>query len=142
MSNTTLGVVIVHHNRPQLAVRACKSVLHSNEVREVVLVDDASTVDIGILIEFCMQSGVKFIQNSSNEYLSSSRRTGLGALCTTHVLFLDDDDMLYPNKLDDAFSEVKKAPHIPHTFQTTDSFDGIAQRLEFTYKTRVVRNAT
>lgn len=94
-----VSVVIPSHNRPELLKRAINSVLsqtYSNV--EIIVVDDASDMDMKqVLSDY---STVRLMVNEENRGPCYSRNKGITNAKGAFINFLDDDDILYPEKIE------------------------------------------
>ena len=94
---TTVGVVIPTWNDARFLSEALQSVFAQTRPADaVVVVDDGSPEDpAGVTAQF---PGVRLIRRH-NGGLAAARNTGLAALSTSYVVFLDADDRLLPHAL-------------------------------------------
>lgn len=100
MSELELTVVMATKNRPDLALRMCRSVLRSHGVDlEVVIVDDGSSADAAsTLAAFAASSDrVRLHRNETSSGPSTARNTGLGLALGRWTSFVDDDDLVGPD---------------------------------------------
>ncbi|MAL18373.1 MAG: glycosyl transferase family 2 [Balneola sp.] len=95
-----ISVVIPSFNRPELLERAVKSVLNQtfHDV-EIIVVDDASG-EGDILSRVEKYSNVKYLRNETNRGACYSRNRGISEAKGRYINFLDDDDILFPEKLE------------------------------------------
>jgi glycosyltransferase involved in cell wall biosynthesis len=103
----SVGVVIPTHDRPQQMRAALRSVLtqfYPGELEVVVVFDRAKPAE-GLEAELNGGSGeaakrpVRVVRNERTPGLAGARNTGITALETDLVAFLDDDDEWLPGKL-------------------------------------------
>ncbi|MCH7231437.1 glycosyltransferase [Glycomyces sp. L485] len=106
----SIGVVIPTHDRPRQVREALRSVLtqfYPGHV-EVVVVFDRAKPDESIAAEGARDSAssvatgkrpVRVVKNERTPGLAGARNTGITALGTDLVAFLDDDDEWLPGKL-------------------------------------------
>jgi glycosyltransferase involved in cell wall biosynthesis len=76
--------------------------LHNQTYRdfEIIVVNDDG-VDVETIIEKSGQEGrITYIRHEKNRGSAASRNTGLKAARGKYVVYLDDDDVLYPDHLD------------------------------------------
>jgi glycosyltransferase involved in cell wall biosynthesis len=84
------------------ALNSCQNINYSNELMELIIINDASTDDSEKYIkEFLLKTklNVIFLQNEKNKGLGFSRNRGIEMASKNYVVFLDADDQLYPNSL-------------------------------------------
>lgn len=95
----SVGVVIPTHNRPQQVREALRSVLtqfYPGRIEAVVVFDRAKP-DEELVSEG--DRPVRVVKNDRTPGLSGARNTGITALETELIAFLDDDDEWLPGKL-------------------------------------------
>lgn len=124
--NTSVGVVLVTHNRPQLMLRALESILaqDSAETIEVVVVFDRAAPDHSLETQTPGRR-VRVLSNDRTPGLAGARNTGVLALGTDFVAFCDDDDMWLPGKLDAQLRRLAACPeaHFATTAMRVDIGD-------------------
>lgn len=95
-----VGVVIPMHNSAATIGRALRSVeLQTVPVREVVVVDDHSEDAGPAIVEAWPDPRVRMVR-STERGAAVARNTGVAALTSELVAFLDSDDVWYPDKLE------------------------------------------
>ena len=94
-----VSVIIPTHNRPEYLRRALISVkIQTFDDIEIIVVDDASSVDLeDVLQDF---PDVIYLRNKTNKGPCYSRNRGLKHARGKFINFLDDDDILYPEKIE------------------------------------------
>ena len=114
-----LSIIIPLYNVEQFVERAAKSIVsqqfsyndNNNDI-EVVLVDDGSTDSS---LDICLKNlqGVKGINTvpirQENKGLSAARNAGIHAATGEYILFLDADDFLLPNALENIIKDLNTA---------------------------------
>jgi glycosyltransferase involved in cell wall biosynthesis len=94
------SVIIPAFNRGEYLSRAIDSVLHQTfPSAEIIVIDDGSTDDTPLILEGYGNRIISVRQN--NEGVSRARNRGVELATGEYLVFLDADDMLLPNKLDD-----------------------------------------
>lgn len=94
-----VSIIIPTYNRPELLKRAIQSVLTQTYKNiEIIVVDDNSDLDLNHFRE--EYSSVSFLTNSENRGACYSRNRGFEEANGEYVNFLDDDDELYPEKIE------------------------------------------
>lgn len=102
-SNPLVTVIIPTYNRPKYVSRAIQSVLNQTYPSiEIIVVDDASDADLQPIID--QFPSVSFLVNDSNRGGGFSRNRGIAQAKGTFINFLDDDDILYPKKIESQIS--------------------------------------
>ncbi|MBO6792956.1 MAG: glycosyltransferase family 2 protein [Balneolaceae bacterium] len=105
-----VSVIIPTHNRPDLLKRAVDSVKKQTYVNiEIIVVDDAN--DPRVMDLFSEDETVKLLVNETNRRSCYSRNRGLTESKGEFVNFLDDDDILYPTKIEKQVGLFAKNPH-------------------------------
>jgi glycosyltransferase involved in cell wall biosynthesis len=94
------SVIIPTHNRPELVVRAIRSVYaQSCPAREVLVIDDASEPAL-TLPEDLRDGRTRVIRRERAGGGAAARNTGLNEAAGEIVAFLDDDDEWLPRKME------------------------------------------
>lgn len=94
-----VSVIIPTYNRTDLVRRAVKSVLkQSYKNIEIIVVDDASEKDIESSV--CELGEVRYFKNEENRGPCYSRNFGIKVSNGKYINFLDDDDILFPDKIE------------------------------------------
>ena len=94
-----ISVVIPTHRRGQLVVRAVESLLVSSiKPAEIIVVEDQSHEALISLDKYINSGLVKYFQKPDDSSgAASTRNYGVNKVSQKYVLFLDDDDTLYPH---------------------------------------------
>lgn len=96
----SVGVIIPVHNRPDGAAAALRSVVNQTlQPAAIVLVDDCSQPPLSVPASVRVDPRISTIRLKQNSGPSAARQAGLEALHTSHVAFLDSDDVWAPGKL-------------------------------------------
>jgi glycosyltransferase involved in cell wall biosynthesis len=96
----SVSVVIPSFNRPQLTLRAVKSVLAQTWTNlEILVVDDGSRSGQVFPIELVDDPRVRLIQHPTNLGVSAARNSGVNNSQGGLIAFLDSDDWWLPEKL-------------------------------------------
>ena len=99
----SVSVVIPHFNSSKTLVRALESIdRQSLPVREVIVVDDASTADELAAAQEAARAfpGVRVIDLARNQGPAHARNVGWDASVGEWIAFLDSDDAWHPAKLE------------------------------------------
>ena len=107
MAEPAFTVVIPTHGRPALLDEAIRSVLAQEELSlECVVVDDAGDPPARVPAD----GRVRLVRHRSNRGLSAARNTGIRMARGRAITFLDDDDLLAPDRLTIARQGLARAP--------------------------------
>ncbi len=98
-----ITIVTPTHNRPDLLLRAVRSVLaqtYSNW--ELVIVDDASEEKMAEVLQDLLQqhTNIRVLRNEQSLGACATRNRGIAAAKGEYVAFLDDDDEYTPERLE------------------------------------------
>lgn len=100
-----VSVIIPYYNRPQMLLRAVRSVMAQDYPNiEVIVVDDASTEAPQQLEEF---ESVILLQNKQNSGPGACRNTGMQSASGDYFAFLDCDDYWAPTFISACMSVFK-----------------------------------
>lgn len=100
MSGEKVSVILPVYNRLHSLGDAIGSVLsQSYQNLELIVVDDASTVDLTAVIDAIDDPRISFIRRPQNGGASAARNTGLEAATGDFIAFQDSDDIWLPGKL-------------------------------------------
>lgn len=130
--NPKVSVVIPFYNRIEKTVVALKSVLDQNYKNiEIVLVDDASTVDITKLEKFVKEhKNINLLALGQNSGPGAARNLGIKKSKGEYIAFLDSDDEFMPEKIEKQLAAmVKHNLNISYTSYTRhDSEQDVVMR--------------
>jgi len=98
-------VIIPSYNRARIIHKTLNSVFaQSFRDFEVIVVDNCSTDNTAEVLQPLVDKGkLRFIQHDKNYERAKSRNTGMINAHGRFVTFLDSDDLMYPNNLQDAY---------------------------------------
>jgi len=109
-----VSIVMAHYNRPQYlpqAIAAIEAQTYPNI--EVIIVDDGSTqlaaVDMLQRLEPTFEERGWRILRQTNKYLGAARNTGIKASSGEFVLFVDDDNALFPEAVETFVRAMEKS---------------------------------
>ncbi|HLO83752.1 MAG TPA: glycosyltransferase family 2 protein [Nostocaceae cyanobacterium] len=105
-----LSVVISTYNRVNLLKRAIDSALNQTIKCEVVVADDCSTDDTELFVK-SLGDRVVYHRNSVNQGHAATVNAGVAKASGDWIKFLDDDDYLAPNCLEEIAKAVSLHPH-------------------------------
>ena len=100
-----IAVVITVFNRTTGLSQSLESVMkQQHPADEILVVDDGSESHIEQQIEQIgrQHEAVKLIRHCTNKGVSAARNSAINHLTADFVIFLDDDDLLYPNAVESA----------------------------------------
>ena len=102
MKPISVGVVIPTYQRVEQTIEAVDSALSQTmPPAEIVVVDDGSDELVAdSLANLLRQRKVKFLREKHTAHPGRVRNVGIRSLSTSHVAFLDSDDIWYPKKLE------------------------------------------
>jgi glycosyltransferase involved in cell wall biosynthesis len=107
MENPRITVIINNYNYAQFLKQAVDSVLNqSYPAHEIILVDDGST-DNSIEVAMSFGDRIKFIPQQNNGQ-ASTFNTGYYAATGDWIWFLDSDDMLTYDALEEVAKQIRK----------------------------------
>lgn len=101
MNNPLVSVIIPTYNRDQLILKAINSVLvQTFQDFEILVIDDASTDNTGIVIKELNHEKIKYFRLDKNGGQCIARNFGISKARGKFVAFLDSDDEWLPSKLE------------------------------------------
>jgi glycosyltransferase involved in cell wall biosynthesis len=110
----SFSIIIPTYNRAALIEATLQSVLQQTYRHyEVIVVDNCSTDNTEeVLLPYIQAGQVTFIKHDQNYERARSRNTGMDAAKGDFVTFLDSDDLMYANNLEDAGAFALANPEI------------------------------
>ncbi len=119
MSHLNITVIIPIYNAAAFLQKSVESCLQFDEVKEILLIDDASKDNsLEIAINLAKNNGkIKVLQHpdKKNHGVSATRNLGIDHASQDFITFLDADDYWLPNRFD-AEREYFKNPKIDGVF--------------------------
>jgi len=104
-----LTLIVPVYNRQAKLDRALRSVLDQQaHPREIIIVDDGSTVPAHILPELRERLNIRLLRREKNGGAAAARNTAMMEAETDWVAFLDSDDTWLPSSLDRRWTMVKE----------------------------------
>ncbi len=95
-----ISVIIPTHNRAGSILASVESVLSQDyEDLEVIVVDDASEDDTGVILSGIGDARFRYHKEERNGGASKARNTGVGLASYELIAFQDSDDIWRPDKL-------------------------------------------
>ena len=101
-----VSVIIPTYKRSNMLIRTIESVLNqSYDNIEIIVVDDNGNDEfhketMKKMIRYRGNPRIKYIKHKNNSGGCAARNTGLAAAKGEYVCFLDDDDIIYTNKIE------------------------------------------
>lgn len=128
------SVIIPTYNRAEFMTRTVESVLNQTyKSFEIIIVDDGSTDNTEIVLQpLIKQHSNIFYFKKKNEERGAARNFGIKTAKGTYVSFLDSDDILYPNHLQEAHELIvkKNSPPVFHIgFEIVRSDGSVIKKL-------------
>lgn len=100
-------VIVPTYGRPQFLREALDSVLAQTvEDLECLVVDDGSPTPV----ELPRDPRIRLLRRASNGGVAAARNVGIEAATGRYVTFLDDDDILAPNRIEVGLRATTRAP--------------------------------
>jgi glycosyltransferase involved in cell wall biosynthesis len=125
-----VSVIIVNYNYGRFLKDATQSVISQSYPNiQLIIVDDASNDDSSVVLEEISRnhSQVKIIRREENGGQSVATRTGFEASSGDYVVFLDADDILFPNFVE-THVFVHLSLRIPVGLTSADMLQGSRER--------------
>lgn len=108
MENPLFSIIIPTYNRSGFILKTIDSLLNQKfKDFEIIVVDDGSTDNTKEIIREIIDPRLKYFYKENGER-GAARNFGINNSKGKYVTFLDSDDLLYPNHLEEAFSFIKK----------------------------------
>ncbi len=110
-----ISVIIPTYNRSEMVCRCVQSVLDTGfPGLEVIVVDDCSPDDTGdcIRARFSGDTRVKYTRNERNKQLGGSRNVGASIATGEYLLFLDDDNLVRHDLVQNLVSDLDENPEL------------------------------
>lgn len=102
MTLPIISVVIPTFRRPQLLLRAAKSVLNQTFTNiELIIVIDGQDSITRTAVSTLRDNRLRYVELSTNQGAPSARNRGVIEAYSDWIAFLDDDDEWYPTKLEE-----------------------------------------
>ncbi|OYY94854.1 MAG: hypothetical protein B7Y41_04665 [Hydrogenophilales bacterium 28-61-23] len=119
-----VSVIIPTQNRPALLDEAIQSLMSQTlPPAEVIVVDDGSNPVVDpVALEAKFGPSVRVLRNEIPRGLAYSRNMGVEYANSEYVTHLDDDDLLAPSALREAYEVLKKNPNLDLVFFAAEGF--------------------
>ena len=111
-----VSVIIPTHRRPELCLRAVKSVFaQTHKSIEVIVVNDGADSATTELLRGEADPRLQVIELSPAHGQNAARNAGVNRATGKWVAFLDDDDEWYPNKVEQQLAILENDPDAENT---------------------------
>jgi glycosyltransferase involved in cell wall biosynthesis len=125
-----ISYIITTYHRNELLLKAIDSVIEERVLpSELIIVDDCGTkpVEIPTDLQNRFDHNIRLIRNAQNKGVIEARNVGIAAAKYDYILFLDDDDVSFPNRSKDLLPYIKEKNYAfvagkcqMHSRQTTE----------------------
>ena len=104
-----ISVIIPVYNTGQYVTQCIESLKNHHLNMEIIIVDDGSTDDSGLIAdEFAQKDSRIIVIHQENKGLSAARNRGMDAATGEYIFFLDSDDWIKEHSLDFLYAEASK----------------------------------
>ena len=108
-----VSIIVPAYNRIDELVDAVKSILNQSYKNiEILIIDDYSTVDIHSAILLLNSDKIKYFKTNQNVGVTEARKFGIENLNGDLITFLDDDDYISPNCIEDKVKLFQSNPKL------------------------------
>ncbi len=110
-SRPLVSIVIPTHNRKDMLIRLVKSILRSSYKRiEILIIDDASTDGTAQKARALYKGDKRIIivRQEINKFTAGSRNEGIRRAKGSYIFFIDDDNILHPNAIQEMVDVLQK----------------------------------
>lgn len=106
-----ISVIVPAYNAERFLSRCADSILaQTHQSLEMILVDDGSTDRTGTICdEYAVSDRRVIVIHQPNKGVSAARNAGIDKSTGTYIVFVDADDALLPNALEQLLSEIQSA---------------------------------
>ena len=119
-----VSIIIPVYNQEKYLKETLNSVINQTYSNwECILVNDGSVDNSVAIIKECLTQDNRFhFIDSDNKGVSNARNLALKQAKGDYILFLDGDDLIHPEKLQNAISNFKESTDLDIVFNTTTYF--------------------
>ncbi|MFH1681748.1 MAG: glycosyltransferase [Candidatus Eisenbacteria bacterium] len=127
-----VSVIIPTYNRASLVRESIESVFAQTfKDYEIVVVDDGSTDNTGVLLDPLVEAGrIRYVR-TPNRGESAARNVGLEMACGKYIAFNDSDDLFTPRKLEKQVAFLESSPGIALVHSGYGKFDEEGRELGY-----------
>lgn len=120
----TFSIVVPTRNRSMMLKSALKSALRQNYPDfEVIVVDDGSDDDTANVVGSFSCERLRYIRQDSSG-VAAARNRGIESARSSHILWLDDDDILLPDALSNHTATIDLRPSADVVYGGLEFFEG------------------
>ncbi len=121
MSNTLFSIIIPTYNRADFIHKTINSAIAQTYTDfEIIVVDDGSTDNTQEIVEKIKDKRIHYYKKENAER-GAARNYGIKKANGNYITFLDSDDLLYPNYLEEAHNFIELQSDISFFFQSYDT---------------------
>jgi len=126
--STKISVIITTHNRSKWLDGCIQSVLSQNYKNyEAIIVDDGSIDDTKDVIRKYLNSVQYIYKNKSG--IAAARNVGCRAAKGNYIAFVDDDDLMHPDRLTKLYGTMEQYPEAVCVFSQGTFFEKSGKEL-------------
>lgn len=114
MDTRLISICIPTWNRTDLVVRAIEQVVHDPRVHEIVIVDDASPLELYFKLEAMLEPlpKIKLLRNGENLDCYANKARALELASNDWCILLDSDNVIDSSYIDALYSVPEWEPHV------------------------------
>lgn len=105
---TSISIVVATYNRPELLNRLLTSIEKQNISVEVIVVDDASTIDY----QLATQLPITYLKQKNNQGPGVCRNVGINEAQGDWIIIIDDDDYLKEDAVKMVLRHIEENQHL------------------------------
>jgi glycosyltransferase involved in cell wall biosynthesis len=107
-----VSVIMPTYNRPEEIKQSIESVLNQTFPDfELIIVNDGGTDEVSKTIASFNSPKIKYHKVNENKGLAAALNEGISRATGTHIAYLDDDDIYYPNHLETLITCIQNNPN-------------------------------
>ena len=120
-----VSIVMPTRNRPELLEKAIESALaQTHESIELLVCDDASDSDIGVLVRGFEDERIRFLRSDVPTFKAGVFIEGLRASAGEYVMEMNDDDLMAPHCVEQLLTPLQRDPTLVASFSDFWVIDG------------------
>jgi glycosyltransferase involved in cell wall biosynthesis/predicted Zn-dependent protease len=121
----SVSIVIVTYNRSQWLAEALQSALDQRRpATEILVIDDGSSDDTEAVVHSFTDSRIRYLKMENNQGRPRARNTGVRKAVGEYILWLDDDDLLSTDTLQNYTAALYENPQLNLIYGKLQYFDG------------------